>query len=70
MTEVKNGIVMQTSGASITVRTESGIKMFTQGDVDKRGIKIWRDGKPAQISDFHTDDRLTATFVTTKHPGS
>ena len=37
------------SGASIIVRTDEGVKMFTQGDVDKRGVKIMRDGKPVQL---------------------
>jgi hypothetical protein len=50
------------------VRTDDGIKMFTQGDVDKRGVKIMRSGKPAQISDLRTGDRLTATIITTKPP--
>ena len=40
VTEVKNGTVMQNMGSSILVRTESGMKMFSQADIDKRGIKI------------------------------
>ena len=44
------------------------MKMFSQGDIDKRGIKIMRDGKPAEISDFRDNDQLTATIVTTKPP--
>jgi hypothetical protein len=68
VTEVKNGTVMQNMGSSILVRTESGMKMFSQADIDKRGIKIWRDGKLAEISDFRANDKLTATIVTTKPP--
>ena len=68
VTEVKNGTVMQNMGTSILVRTEDGMKMFSQADIDKRGIKIWRDGKLAEISDFRANDRLTATIVTTKPP--
>lgn len=68
VTEVKNGTVMQASGASVIVRTEDGIKMFSQGDLDKRGIKIMRDGKVAEIADLRTNDRLTATFITSKPP--
>ena len=59
---------MQATGSSITVRTDEGIKMFTQGDIDKRGVKIMRDGQPATISDFRANDRLTATIVTAKPP--
>ncbi len=68
VTEVKNGTVMQASGSTIIVRTDQGFRSFTQGDIDKRGVKIMRDGKPAQISDFHANDRLTATIITTKPP--
>ena len=68
VTEVKNGTVMQASGSSIIVRTDDGFKVFTQGDVDKRGVKILRDGKPAQVSDFRENDRLSATIVTSKPP--
>ena len=42
--------------------------MFSQSDIDKRGIKIMRDGKPAEITDFRANDRLTATIITTKPP--
>jgi len=68
VTEIKNGTVMQNMGTSILVRTETGMKMFSQADIDKRGIKIWRDGKLAEISDFRANDKLTATIVTTKAP--
>jgi LPXTG-motif cell wall-anchored protein len=68
VTEVKNGTVMQALGTSIIVRTDDGMKMFSQSDIDKRGIKIMREGKPAQISDFRANDRLTATIITTKPP--
>jgi LPXTG-motif cell wall-anchored protein len=68
VTEVKNGTVMQNLGTSILVRTEDGMKMFSQADIDKRGIKIWREGKLAEISDFRANDKLSATIVTTKPP--
>ena len=68
VTEVKNGTVMHATGGSILVRTDDGMKMFTQGDIDKRGVKIMREGKPAQISDFRANDRLTATIITSKPP--
>jgi hypothetical protein len=68
VTEVKNGTVAMQTGMSIIVRTDEGIKSFTQGDIDKRGVKIYRGGKPAQISDFREGDRLSATIVTSKPP--
>ena len=68
VTQVKSGTVMQNSGASIIVRTEEGIKMFTQGDVDKRGVRIMRDGQPAQMSDLRQGDQLSAVIITSKPP--
>ncbi len=68
VTEVKNGTVLHVAGTTIIVRTDEGNKMFTQSDIDKRGIKIMREGQPAQISDFRANDRLSATIITTKPP--
>jgi hypothetical protein len=68
VTEVKNGTVMQRSGSSIIVRTDDGIKMFSQGDVDKRGVKMMKDGQPAELTDFREGDRLSATIITSRPP--
>ncbi len=68
VTEVKNGTVLQRSGSTLIVRTGNDTKMFTQGDVDKRGVKIMRGGQPAQLSDFREGDRLTATIITSGPP--
>jgi hypothetical protein len=68
VTEVKNGTVMQATGGSVLVKTDQGFRNFTQGDLDKRGVKIMKDGKAVQISDRHRDDRLTATIITSKPP--
>jgi LPXTG-motif cell wall-anchored protein len=68
VTEVKNGTVTKALGTSIIVATDGGYKMFSQSDIDKRGIKILRDGQPAQISDFRENDRITATIITSKPP--
>lgn len=69
VTEVKNGTVLHTLGQSIIVRTAEGeVKQFTQSDIDKRGVKIVRDGKPAGISDFRANDQLSATIITSRPP--
>ena len=68
VTEVKNGTVMQRSGSSIIVRTDEGIKMFSQGDVDKRGVKMVKDGQPAELTDFREGDKLSATIITSRPP--
>jgi hypothetical protein len=68
VTEVKNGTVMQRSGGSLIVRTDSGIKMFNEGELEKRGVKMVKNGQPAQITDFREGDKLSATIVTTKPP--
>ena len=68
VTEVKNGTVVHSVGSTIIVRTDEGVRSFTQGEVDKRGVKIMRSGKPAQVSDFREGDRLTATIITSRPP--
>jgi LPXTG-motif cell wall-anchored protein len=67
VTEVRNGEVMQRTGSSIVVKSEKGIQMFSEDDVKKRGIKIIKDGRPADLSALNPGDLLTATIVT-QHP--
>src|SRR4026208_1142483 len=52
VTEVKSGTVVVRSGSTIIVRTDEGVRSFSQGEVDKRGVKIMRNGKPVQLSEF------------------
>lgn len=68
VTEVKSGTVVHSVGTTIIVRTDEGVRSFTQGEVDKRGVKIMGSGKPAQVSDFRQGDRLTATIITSMPP--
>ena len=68
VTEVKNGEVVQATGSVLLVKTEQGFKQFTEGDAEKRGIKLVKDGVPARFTDYRAGDRLTATIVTTHPP--
>lgn len=68
VTEVKNGRVAHVAGSSIIVQTDEGFRSFSQSEIDKRGVKIFRGGKPAQLSDFRPGDQLSATIVTAKPP--
>ncbi len=68
VTEVKEGTVVQASGSSILVRTPEGFKNFTEGDIEKRGVKIYKYGKPVVFSELRPGNKLTATIVTEKEP--
>ena len=68
VTEVKNGTVRHSMGTTIIVQTDEGYRSFTQGEIDKRGVKIMREGKPALVSDFRPGDRLSATIITSRPP--
>ena len=68
VTQVRDGVVMQKTGNSIVVRTADGIKMFSEGDAAKRGVRILRDGAPLAFTDLNVGDNLTATIVTTHPP--
>jgi hypothetical protein len=69
VTEVKNGTVVNATAGSIIVRSPEGVvRQFTQRDVDKRGVMLMLDGKPAQVADLHAGDKLSATIVTSGPP--
>jgi hypothetical protein len=68
ITEVKSGTVAASAGSAVYVRTAEGVRLFTQSDVDKRGMKIFVDGKPKLVSELRQGDKLSATFVTNGPP--
>lgn len=63
VTEVHSAEVIQASGASVLVRADDGFHMYSPGDVEKQGIKIYKDGKRVEMGDLRRGDRLTATIV-------
>ena len=66
---VKNAEVVKTlGGGSIVVRGAQGLKMYTQGEVDKRGIRVYKDGRRIDLSELRAGDKLTATLVTEGPP--
>src|SRR5918993_363209 len=68
VTEVKNGTVYDKSGGRIIVQTPEGFKSFSQGDIDKRGVKIVKNGKPVLLDDLRKGDKLAATIVSSAPP--
>ena len=68
VTEVKNGTVEHSAATTIIVRTDEGFRSFSQGEIDKRGVKIYRAGKPANVSDFRPGDKISAVIITSMPP--
>lgn len=69
VTEVREAQVLRASDMSVTVREADGnTRRFTQGELDKRGIEVFRDGQPIRTADLRRGDKLTATFVTNGPP--
>jgi hypothetical protein len=68
VTEVKKGVVVDQVGNSVSVRTDQGVRRFTQSEIDKRGVQIIIDGKPVKVTQLQKGDQLTATIITPGPP--
>ena len=69
VTEVREGEVLRASDLSMTVRTADGnTRRFTQGELNKRGIEIVKDGKVVRIADLKKGDKLSAVIITSGPP--
>ena len=63
---VKNG-TLRFGWFDVLRSNRSGVKSFTQNDVDKRGAKIMRAASP-RTSRLPSGDKLSATIITTLPP--
>jgi len=69
VTEIREGEVLRASDLSMTVRTADGnTRRFTQGELNKRGIEIVKDGKAVRIADLKKGDKLSAVIITSGPP--
>lgn len=69
ITEVKEGVVLDASPGSITIRNADGErKRFTRDDIDKQGMQIVKDGKAIRIDEAQKGDAIIATIVTKGEP--
>src|SRR4030095_1333344 len=69
VTEVREAEVLRASDMSMTVRgAECNTRRFTQGELNKRGIDIVKDGKAVRIADLKKGDKLTAVIITATAP--
>jgi len=69
VTDVKDVTVTKTLGGSVIVQDAHGdFKMYSQGDIDQRGINVIMDGKAVRFEDLQVGDRLTASIVTEGPP--
>ena len=68
LTDVRQAEVLDTTGGALIVRGPKGIRKWSAKDIQERNIKIYREGKEAQIGDFKKGDRITAVIVSQKPP--
>ena len=69
VTEVKQAVVVSSTPTSVLIRGTDGVqRRFTQSELDKRGIEIFKDGKLVRVRDLNPGDQLTATIVSSQPP--
>ena len=68
VTEVRKGTILNVTGSTVIVRGPAGVRKFTQADLEKRHIKLMKDGQPTDIQGFQAGDHFTAVIVTDAPP--
>ena len=68
-TEVRDVEVLRASDLSVTVRGADGnTRRYSRGELNTRGVAIYKDGKEVRIADLKRGDKLTAVIVTSAAP--
>ena len=69
VTDIRNATVVSATATSVTVRGADNVqRRFSQSELDKRGIEIFKDGQLVRASQLNPGDQLTATIVTSQAP--
>jgi hypothetical protein len=69
VTDIKEAVVLSATATSVVVRGPDNVRRrFTQSELDKRGIQIFKDGKLIQVSQLNPGDQLTAMVVSSQPP--
>jgi LPXTG-motif cell wall-anchored protein len=69
VTEFRDAVVLSTTPNSVTVRGADGVRRrFTQAEIDKRGIEIFKDGRLIRVSQLNKGDQLTGTIISSQPP--
>jgi hypothetical protein len=69
VTDIKEAVVLSTTATSVVVRGPDNVRRrFTQSELDKRGIQIFKDGKLIQVGQLNPGDNLTAMIVSSQAP--
>ena len=70
VTEIRHGVVLDAAGGSVTVMDDMDKtrKRFTQGQLNDRGLQIFRDGRLIVVSQLNKGDEISATIVSELPP--
>ena len=69
VTDVKEAVVVSTTPTSVLVRGTDGVqRRFTQSELDKRGMEIYKDGKLIRMSQLSPGDQVRGTIISSQPP--
>ena len=69
VTDIKEGVVVSTTATSVLVRGTDGVqRRFTQSELDKRGIEMFKDGRLIKISQLNPGDQVRGTIISSQPP--